>query len=443
MNNNYAFKLTPAFCLYNGVAVVKQNGSKINFLMDNDNSEIKERMDRAFRLYLNNIKKMKDCPNDYFFTPEVRFTKGTRQQLKKCVSELFQISDISEKKEIEQNKEDSEAAAVILLDTIINEATSKNATDIHIEKNSVKFRVNGKIETNYQLDRKRSAELIQRIKFLAGLNVLDKHGSQDGSFVYGVDRSLYIRVSTMSVIGNSSDVITEDFEESVVLRLLDTKRIPLCLEKLGFNNDQYSKLVDLCYERSGLILICGSTGVGKSTTAAALLLKIRAIRKNQIKIISVEDPAEYVIPGVTQIQVNKDNPMSQVLKYIFRQDPDVLMIGEIRDEKSANVAIRAALTGHLVIATLHTTSAATSIYRLADLGIKQNILGTVLKGVVVQQMDDQGESLKFIANVGIPEKGFEYKLSKLDNSCEIENLFSYIKSENGTIIKKTKEVFVQ
>lgn len=429
VKNNYAFKLTPGFCLYNGIAVIKQSGSKINFLMDNDNQIVKDRMERAFNIYINNIKKLKDCPNEFFFPTEVNFTKGSRQQLKKYVSELFQHGDSTESVSVRENSnENSEAAAVILLDTIINEATSKNATDIHIEKNIVKFRINGKLESIFQLDSNRNKELIQRIKFLAGMNVLDKRACQDGSFVFGVDKSVFVRVSTMSVISNDS----VESEESLVLRLLDTKRVPLCLENLGFTKEQNLKLENLCFEKSGLILICGPTGAGKSTTAAALLLKIEELRKNNIKIISIEDPAEYIIPGITQIQVNKENPFSQVLKYVFRQDPDVLMIGEIRDEKSASVAIRASLTGHLVIATLHTSSAVSTIYRLEDLGISRNLIGAVLKGVVVQDIDNESESIKLSANISIPEESFEKKILR-NKSENLDDLFVHFSNEENKL----------
>ena len=214
---------------------------------------------------------------------------------------------------------------------------------------------------------------IQRIKFLAGMNVLEKRRSQDGHFVYGETEPVFVRVSTAGVVGSKNI----ESEESIVIRLLDTKRLPLSMEKLGFNKSQLVKIKELSSNPNGLIIICGPTGAGKSTTAASLLLELEEIRNSSVKIISLEDPPEYIIPGVTQIQIDEKsgNSFSDALMHIFRQDPDVLMIGEIRDENSAAVAVRAALTGHLVIATLHTSTAAGVILRLENLGTR-NITAT-------------------------------------------------------------------
>lgn len=422
----YDFKLAPAFCLYNGVAVMKQEGSKIWFLTENiDNDLLKERMKKAFENYLSYILRQKDCPAVFCEAPRVEFVKGSRQELRKYVSKLYTQKDSMNK---EVGKKDSaavenEAAAVVLLDAILLEARNRNATDIHIEKNVVKFRIFGRLEKYSLIDSDKCKELIQRVKYLAGMNVLEKRRSQDGHFIYGTEKPFFARVSSMAVIGNGGF----DYDESVVIRLLDTSRIPLSLGNLGFDDFQYSAVKKLCGLKSGLIIVCGPTGAGKSTTAASILLEIEKIKNGAVKIISLEDPPEYLIPGVTQIQIDEriDNSFSDALSHVFRQDPDVLMIGEIRDENSAEVAVRAALTGHLVIATLHTGSAGGAVLRLEDLGISKKLFGSVLQGIIVQDLNENNKEVNLLADVSIPLENFGGKIMNENTEEQMEKCFEH------------------
>ena len=195
----------------------------------------------------------------------------------------------------------------------------------------------------------------------------------------------------------------------MVLRLLRSSDAPPNIEDLGFLKEQINVLKRQINRKSNLILICGATGAGKTTTLSALLNILRD--KNQ-KVITIEDPVEYNIPGISQIQISKDLGLdfSKVLKSTFRHDPDVLMIGEIRDDETAKIAIRAALTGHLVLATLHTKDASSAISRLLDLGVKPYLLASVLGMILAQRL--------------IPcEKGGRKAIAEiLENSFEVKNL---------------------
>ena len=443
---NYEFRLTPAYCLYNGIAVKNQQGAKICFLTENpDDAILRERVSKAFTHYLEYVNRQEDCPEIFKSKPSVHFVAGNRTELRLQVSRLYSQNENTQNlmegaaNEARNNSKD-EAAAVLLLDTLLTQARKQNATDIHIEKNCIRFRLLGKLELITTLSEDKCKELIQRIKFLAGMNVLEKRRSQEGHFVYGETEPIFVRVSTVGVVGSKNNGL----EESVVVRLLDTKRLPLCLEKLGFNIPQLLIINSMSKNPNGLIVICGPTGSGKSTTAAALLLHIKQQRKDEVKIISLEDPPEYIIPGITQIQIDEkvNNSFSEALMHIFRQDPDVLMIGEIRDENSAAVAIRAALTGHLVIATLHTASAAGAVLRLENLGIPRNLIVSVLKGVIVQELNDFMRNVNLVADTALPSKKLETVMENSLSENELEALFEHT-TNYANVLNKTLQVLKQ
>lgn len=441
----YDFKLTPAYCLFNGTAVLEQDGAEITFLLENEEDYmLQERLKRAFNNYLHNIRQKEDCPEKYKRIPKIHFRSGNRTDLRKCVSELYENTDgffeRADFEDLPDQKDLDEAAAVLLLDSILHEARQKNATDIHIERNSIKYRVKGKLDNRTVLQHEKANELIQRIKLLAGMNVIEKRKSQDGHFIYGEANPLFVRVSCMSIISDDQ----KELEESVVLRILDTSRIPLSLSHLGFSLVQYEGIKNLCSQKNGLIIICGPTGAGKSTTAASMLLQIQRESLESLKIISLEDPPEYIIPGITQIQIDdsRNNTYEDALQHVFRQDPDVIMIGEIRDEKSAAAAIRASLTGHLVVATLHTSTAAGSVLRLENLGIGRKIIGSVLRGVIVQDLSYPNGNSELLADVAIPDYSFAADINLHMSEDEIEKLFehmtNYSEVLSNTFKKRTK-----
>lgn len=441
---DYKFKLTPAYCLYNGVAVIEQNGTQIRFLIENDNDQIlKQRLKNAFDAFLESAVKQKDCPEIYRRLPVVEFEKGSRKSLRKIVSDLYQADSFSPEGEAKTMSEtasaDKEAAAVLLLDKLLEEGRMKNASDIHIENNLVRYRVFGRIEKGMELIPERAEEVIQRIKLLSGMNVLEKKKSQDGHFIYGRNNPLFVRVSTMCVISKSMQS-----SESIVMRLLDSSRIPLDLEKLGFNSLQLEKLEKLCALKNGLILVTGATGSGKSTTAASILMEIVRQRGGGIKIISLEDPPEYVIPGVCQIRLDEkvEDSFDNALKHLFRQDPDVIMIGEIRDEKTARTAVRAALTGHLVFATLHSSSAGASFLRLKDLGADENLLSSVLRGVICQELEyDEGrKEVNLLADLALPSFDFSILADKALTEKELEELFNHYENYGDALLRSVEKL---
>lgn len=421
----YKFTLTPAYCLYNGIVIMEQNGSQIVFLTEKREEQLMQRVKRAFFNHLKFVLSQQDCPEKYKNPPSINFLETSRAEIRKYVSVMY--SNTGEKKEKEHEaliqEKQNEAAAVLLMETLLMEARNRKATDIHIEKNRIQFRINGRLETILTVEKERELELIRRIKFLAGMNVMEHRRNQDGSFVYGKTNPLYLRVSTMGVIGEK-----EDDEESVVIRMLDTSRTPLNIRQLGFTDDQLGLIGELCRENNGLVLICGPTGAGKSTTAASLLVEIQKAREDKVKIITLEDPPEYVIPEITQIKINDalNNSYNEALTHVFRQDPDVLMIGEIRDFNSAMVAVRAALTGHLVFATLHTATASGAVLRLGDLGIKKQLLNTVLKGIIVQEMNFTFDKLNLLADVSIPKEEFMHTQFENFSEEELEKFFDHV-----------------
>ena len=440
MNSRFEFVLTPAYCLFNGVAVLGQEGACISFLIENDQNEmLKARLKRAFENHLCMIQKIKECPEIYRRIPSVEFTAGSRGQLRKCVSRLYSAPEKSvvpvKKATGDFERTQREAAAVLLLDSILNEARVRKATDIHIEQNCVRLRVNGHLEKLLEIQSEKGNELVQRIKLLAGMNVIEKRSCQDGHFVYGTQNPFFLRVSTMAVVG-------ENYmgEESVVIRILDTSRVPLELDQLGFNLTQLESIEVVSQQPSGLILVCGPTGSGKSTTVASILVDIEKRYGSSLKILSLEDPPEYVIPGVTQVKVDERNGFTQALNHIFRQDPDVIMIGEIRDEESAAAALRAALTGHLVFATVHAGNAGEAILRLENLGLERRLFSPIIRGVICQQLDySQGRNWLY-ADLALPSDTFASACLRAVSDEDFENLFIHQTNYTDILSQTIKEL---
>ena len=441
--DKFEFNLTPAYCLFNGVAVLEQTGANICFLIENEQNEIlKARLRRAFESHLGMIQKLKDCPEVYRRIPVVDFVGGSRGQLRKCVSKLYSAGEgtvLGEHRNlelavVEKEKSQRDAAAVLLLDSILNEARLRKATDIHIERNVVRLRINGHLEKLMEIQRERAFELVQRIKLLAGMNVIEKRRCQDGHFVYGTHNPIFLRVSTISVVGEKYIG-----EESVVLRLLDTARIPLEIENLGFNLMQLERLELLSQKPNGLILVCGPTGSGKSTTVASMLVEMEKKSSGSLKILSLEDPPEYVIPGVTQVKVDEHNGFTEALAHIFRQDPDVIMIGEIRDEESAAAALRAALTGHLVFATLHAGSAGEAELRLENLGLKRELFCPVVRGVICQELNYLRSKNQLYADIAEPKKSFTRAGLKAVSEEDFDSVFEHY-TNYAEVLEETVKV---
>ncbi len=267
-----------------------------------------------------------------------------------------------------------------LVNLIILEAVKERASDVHIEpfekSLSVKYRIDGLLRTRNSPPKNLQPAITSRIKIMAGMNIAERYVPQDGHITLRFEgRKVDIRVSTVPTI----------YGESVVMRILDKEAMTLDLETLGFRDPDrrnIQKLIDLPH---GMALVTGPTGSGKTTTLYAMLTRLY---DPAWKIITVEDPVEYELAGVNQIPVNPDRGLSFAngLRAILRQDPDVIMVGEIRDNETADIAIRAALTGHLIFSTLHTNDAAGAIGRLLDMDVEPFLVASVLEGVLAQRL---------------------------------------------------------
>jgi type IV pilus assembly protein PilB len=273
-----------------------------------------------------------------------------------------------------------DAPVIKLVNSIISQAVQDGASDIHIEPDAdtirIRFRVDGLLREVMQSPKSLHSGLCSRVKVMANLDISERRISQDGRIQITLrEREIDIRVNTLPTI----------FGEKIVLRLLDKSGLFLNMAQLGFsagNLSQFNKLLKMPY---GLILVTGPTGSGKTTTLYAALNLINSMEKN---IVTIEDPVEYQLKKINQVQVN---PKAGVLfatglRNILRQDPDIIMVGEIRDKETASIAVQAALTGHLVLSTLHTNDASSSIARLMDMGIESFLIASALLGILAQRL---------------------------------------------------------
>jgi len=275
---------------------------------------------------------------------------------------------------------DDDAPIIRLINAMLSEAIKLEASDIHIETFekhlAIRFRIDGMLREILRPQRKLASLLVSRIKVMAKLDIAEKRVPQDGRIGLRIGgRAVDVRVSTMP----------SSYGERVVLRLLDKNNVRLELKQLGMVDANRAKISDLIRSPHGIILVTGPTGSGKSTTLYAALSEINTKDRN---ILTVEDPIEYDLEGVGQTQVNAkvDMTFARGLRAILRQDPDVVMVGEIRDLETAQIAVQASLTGHLVLSTLHTNTAIGAIARLRDMGIEPFLLSTSLLAVLAQRL---------------------------------------------------------
>jgi general secretion pathway protein E len=288
------------------------------------------------------------------------------------------ISEIEEKGDLLD--ETSDAPIIKLLNLLLSGAVKDRASDIHIEPYQgnvrVRYRIDGILYDILSLPRKIHSPLVSRVKVMASLNIAEKRLPQDGRIEIRIaDRSVDIRVST----------IPTSFGERAVLRLLDKTSSVLKLSDLGMDEQKVNQFNNLIKSPYGIILVTGPTGSGKTTTLYAAL---STINSPEVNIITIEDPVEYQIEGIGQIQVNPkiDLTFAQGLRSIVRQDPDVILIGEVRDRETAEIAIQSSLTGHLVFSTLHTNDAASAVTRLIDMGIESYLVTSSVIAIIAQRL---------------------------------------------------------
>ncbi|MCF6281961.1 MAG: type II secretion system ATPase GspE [Candidatus Polarisedimenticolaceae bacterium] len=274
----------------------------------------------------------------------------------------------------------SEAPIIRLVNLIISRAYESNASDIHIEPSEsrlrVRYRIDGVLRETDSPPAKLAAAIISRIKIMAHLNIAERRLAQDGRIRLSIhDHDVDMRISTVPTINS----------ESVVMRLLEHTAIELDFSALGFSSQMEASVKAALDNRHGILLVTGPTGSGKTTS---LYTALNHLNSTERKIITVEDPVEYQIEGITQIQTKTDIGLTfaTILRSIVRQDPDIIMIGEMRDLETAEIAIQSALTGHLVLSTLHTNDAAGAVTRLLDMGVEDYLLTSTISGILAQRL---------------------------------------------------------
>jgi len=273
-----------------------------------------------------------------------------------------------------------EAPIVKLLQSVFDDATQVRASDIHIEPQEsrlqIRFRIDGVLHLQTEADIRIASALALRLKLMSDLDISEKRLPQDGRFVIKVrNQSIDVRISTMPT----------QYGESVVMRLLNQGGGILTLDAIGMPADMVQRLRRVIRRPNGLVLVTGPTGSGKTTTLYGALAELNSLER---KLITVEDPVEYRLPGINQVQVNERIELSfaRVLRSALRQDPDVVLVGEMRDQETAQIGMRAALTGHLVLSTLHTNDAASTPIRLLDMGVPHYMVASSLQAVLAQRL---------------------------------------------------------
>lgn len=306
-----------------------------------------------------------------------QMSKAAEELRKESLETKAQASNIVD---IEQIDDVKNAPVVKMIDRLFRNAIEMRASDIHIEPYEkivrIRYRIDGKLQVVNTLDIESLGPLVTRIKILASLNIAEKRIPQDGRIITRVgEKEVDLRVSILPIV----------YGEKVVIRILDRDGFKFGKEQLGMSPENIKKLERMISSPYGIILVTGPTGSGKSTTLYTVLSELN---ESNVNIVTVEDPVEYSLDGINQVNVNNKAGMTFAsgLRSILRQDPDIIMIGEIRDNETAEIATKAAITGHLVLSTLHTNDSASSITRLVDMGIQPYLVSTSIAGVIAQRL---------------------------------------------------------
>ncbi len=330
----------------------------------------------SYNSFLITLSDFKKCLERY---------RVPQQEMEKALERLESEIKVEGKEEVAIEKEEfkrlvEEAPIIKMVSVILRQAVEGNASDIHIEPTQenlkVRYRLDGILHSSLFLPLKAHPAIVARIKILSSLKIDETRIPQDGRFSAKIgEKNIDFRVSTFPTI----------LGEKVVLRILDPEKGLKSLEKLGLNKENFNKVKKSLGRPYGMILVTGPTGCGKTTTLYALL---RILNTEGVNIVTLEDPVEYFIAGISQSQIKPEinYTFAKGLRQIFRQDPDIIMVGEIRDEETAELAVQAALTGHLVFSTLHTNNASDVIPRLIDMGIKPFLLSPSLAMALSQRL---------------------------------------------------------
>jgi type IV pilus assembly protein PilB len=336
-------------------------------------------------------------PLDFFVIDDLRLSTGfqietsisTKDDIIRAINKFYsadegfeeffgEFTQIERNQDAEAGEQDSPIAR--LVNQIITNAVTQRASDIHIDpqenKIVVRYRIDGALRTDRVLPRHMQSVIIARVKIMANMDITEHRIPQDGRIKVNINfHPLDLRISTLPTI----------FGEKIVMRLLDMSATLNDVTKLGFNALNFKRFSELITKPTGIVLLTGPTGSGKSSTLYATLNKLNS---DEMNIITIEDPVEYQLEGINQIQVNPNVGMTFAagLRSILRQDPNIIMVGEIRDKETVEIAIRASLTGHLVLSTLHTNDSLGTVTRLLDMGVEPFLLASSLSGIVSQRL---------------------------------------------------------
>ncbi|MGK7377895.1 GspE/PulE family protein [Planococcus sp. 1R117A] len=334
-------------------------------------------------------------PTDFITIDDLRLTTGfqiepaiaSREDILKTIAKYYEeesyddmLEEMPQDTLEEENLDDIDGPIVRLVNQILSNAVSMKASDVHFDPQEnrilVRYRIDGTLRTEKILPKTMQQMVTARIKILANLDITENRVPQDGRIKTTVDvRAIDLRVSSLPTV----------FGEKIVMRILDLGANLTDIDKLGFNETNMQRFLREIDKPNGIVLISGPTGSGKSSTLYAALNKLNS---EEVNIITVEDPVEYQLEGINQIQVNSNVGLTFAagLRSILRQDPDIVMVGEIRDKETADISIRASLTGHLVLSTIHTNDSIASITRLMDMGIEPFLVTASLNAVVAQRL---------------------------------------------------------
>jgi len=392
--------LPKTFLLNNGIYPIYETDVEIAYVTHDPMKSdvllaIQNGMEKQFKLYLATEEELRDV-------------KHTFEEAEEEEDEDLFEDEVDRLKELA-----SEAPVIKLVNNIFTKAAQQNVSDIHFEAYKsgmkVRYRLDGALKTVDSIPQKIKQAITARLKLISKMNISENRLPQDGRIT--------VKLSGQEIDIRASSVPTA-FGESFVLRLLGSDSVDLTLDKMGFHNDNITLLKDMLKKPNGIILTTGPTGSGKTSTLYAAL---NYIHSDQIKIITVEDPVEYQLEGISQIQVKSsiDYTFANALRSILRQDPDVIMIGEIRDYETAEIAIQSALTGHLVLSTLHTNSAVGAITRLLDMNVEYFLLKSSIVGLMAQRL-----TRRLCEHCKVPTKITESQ----DKLFNISHLKDYIES---------------
>ena len=326
------------------------------------------------------IEAMVATPSDVRFGIERYYGNEQVAKMAETYSKERREQQNAREKQEEANEEVDNAPIVLLVNKIIEQAVNERASDIHIEALEdsvrVRFRIDGVMQEMMRYEKELLNAIVARIKIISGMNISEKRAPQDGRMTQRFDRVEYdIRVSSLPTT----------FGEKIVMRLASKSALTRDKSELGFPEVEMRRFDYLVHQPHGIILVTGPTGSGKSTTLYTVLSELN---EGSVNIVTVEDPVEADVDGINQVQVNEKAGLTfaSALRSILRQDPDIIMIGEIRDGETAEIAVRASITGHLVVSTLHTNSTASSVARLEDMGIESYLIADSLVGIIAQRL---------------------------------------------------------